>query len=172
MKNNITIQCYIGERSPDYQRYFALYHSGLRVFGVGNHLCTQEVITKTLTALSSEDLCNVNPYSYSGNAQVIFELENLLDVMSIFRYGSCKLNVINGGLDFYHPEHRITFKFAKEVSGLGYIPESGQYSDKQKMTLHLLCKLPFQSGIIEITYSEGQPSGIIMETSNYIRAKK
>lgn len=78
----------------------------------------------------------------------------------------------NQWLDFYHPEHRITFKFAKEVSGLGCIPESGQYSDKQKMTLHLLCKLPFQSGIIEITYSEGQPSGIIMETSNYIRAKK
>lgn len=170
--NTITVQCYVGEKSPDYQRYFALYHSGLRVFGVGNHLCTQEVITKTLTALTSEDLCNVNPHSYSGNSQVIFELENLLDVMSIFRYGSCKLNVANGMLDFYHPKHRITFKFSTGVSGLGCIPESGHYSDKQKMTIHLLCKLPFQTGNIEILYSEGQPSSIIMETDNYIRVKK
>lgn len=172
MKNDIIIQCYVGGKSPDYHRYFALYHSGLRVLCVGNHQCTQEKVTKTLMALNSDDLRNVNPLSYLDNAHVISEIENLLNLMSLYRFGSFKLNVTNGMIDFFHPDHRISFKFKDEVSGYGRIPESGQYSDKQKMTIHLLSQVPFLNGEIEIPFSEGQPSGIIMTTSDYIRAKK
>lgn len=184
MKNNITILCFISEKSPDYHRYYALFHTGNRGFGEGDLPNPQGFVPKYITTLTSDELCSILVQSHTGKGAQTSEAINLLNVMSCFRFGSCGFNVFNGMLDYYHPHHRITFKFdsgsnskdkpkpTSKERGFGKVPESGQYSDAQKLTYWLLCHLPFHTGRVEIAYQYGEPTAVVMETNNYIRIER
>ncbi len=182
MKSNITILCCISEKSPDYHRYYALFHTGNRSYVEGNLPSPQGFVPKYFTTLTSDELCGILSQAHAGKEAQPSEAINLLNVMSFFRYGSCALNVLNGMLDYYHPHHRLTFKFDSgskdkpklpaHERGYGKLPESGQYSDSQKLTYWLLCHLPFLTGRVEIAYQNGEPSAVVMETTNYIRIQK
>lgn len=170
---NILLHCYIGAKAPDYHRYYALFHTGNRGNAEANFALPQGFVPKYFGTLSATEIREVLAHSQTSNAGHASEIRNLIDVMSFLRYGSCKLDVFNGMLDFFHPLHRITVKPLSDENGFepiyGYVPTSGQYSLQQKMTCWLLSHLPFHSGRVEVSYAKGLPNSIVMETSNYIR---
>ncbi len=101
------------------------------------------------------------------------EIVNILGVMKFLVYGSLIYNVVGGQLDYFHPISDSTWRYNhKELPYFGNVPDTGQYSLKQRATYWLLSHLPFDNGTITLVFQEGETFLVAMHSTDYLCVTK